>query len=280
MTTGFEILASNSAQEPPTNWVQLTNIWVTEQGGWIGLASVVVIVGPFFLRFAPRLFPIPLKRRHRAWELLKRLGDLSQDGSSDLGRAARTFVLREEAYDAVRRKITAFLTVCLLFYPLLGFFIMFVASQVERSGTPAQLLVTGCIILVGAPIGVIISYVDARWNRRVLKVIDEILLKDKPDLDQLLVNPAAAITEQCETTRQKGLMSVDGKVIVGRMFDRLKPALEPRRGFQRFINRWKCNLAVREFIFRTRTLELVLRKASVKQRERRLNCRSKQMEEG
>lgn len=275
MIVTVKAIASNSASVPAANWFAEANSWITDQGGWLALLGFVLVLGPLIFRAAPIVFPIPLVRRKRAWELLKRLGDIGEKNSNGFGSVAGAFVLREEAYDAVRRNIKTFLACCLIFYPLAGLFMFFVASQIEPPGTSAQLLVLATLVLLGSPAGVVISVFDARWNRRVLEVIDEILLKDNSGREQLLISPAAAITEQCTDTGREDLMAVKVK----EKFDRLKTSLDLKSWLRRFRNKWKFSLAVRELKVSTHTRLLELWDISVAQRENELVRQSKRMEE-
>lgn len=205
------------------------NEWISAQGGWLGLAGIAATAGPLIWRTTVRWWaPIPVGRRKRAWELLTRLGKLEPSARGDAGPgtfvdSVQRLAIREESFDAVRRRFGVFLAACLIVYPLAASFMLGLANDPEVSGGQ-QLTYVGFLVLAMAPLGTWAAWRDAVWNKRALATIDQILAPDTGSgeaLSTLLINPETAISQQCLRTDQKDLMNGTFKQYVHRQFQGL-----------------------------------------------------------
>lgn len=240
---GMVPLVTAGSATPTTNaWYEQANGWITDQGGWIAALGAIVVIGPALYRWLPRAFaPIPLTRRKRAWELLERVGNANSSGPAGMTRAAQSFVVREEAYDAVSRKLKWFLILILIVYPLVAVFVFFLAADLKAVKTGGQLELLGGLLLVATVLGIFSSAYDARCNRRILEVIDSLVAQEE-NHQMLLVNPSKAITEECKRIGQRNLMQDKIAVVLGRKWQQMNRRRRARKKMKALI---KANLILR-----------------------------------
>lgn len=230
------LVAAGSATSTTNAWYEQANGWISDQGGWIAMFGVIVVLGPALYRWLPRAFgPIPLTRRKRAWELLERVGN-ANTGPAGMTRAAQSFVIREEAYDAVSRKLKGFLFVILGAYPILAVFVFFLAADLKPVETGGQLELLGGLLFVASILGIFSSVYDASCNRRILEVIDSLVAQEK-NHQMLLVNPSRAITEECKRTGQRNLMQDKVAVVLGRRWHQMNRCWRARQKMRVLIKR-------------------------------------------
>lgn len=147
-----------------------------------------------------------------------------------------SFVIREEAYDAVSRKLKGFLFVILGAYPILAVFVFFLAADLKPVETGGQLELLGGLLFVASILGIFSSVYDASCNRRILEVIDSLVAQEK-NHQMLLVNPSRAITEECKRTGQRNLMQDKVAVVLGRRWHQMNRCWRARQKMRVLIKR-------------------------------------------
>ncbi|MDN5912920.1 MAG: hypothetical protein L0H71_09620 [Yaniella sp.] len=206
MNSAVQLVAETATAQAEVAWYDAAITWFVAQGALITTLAGVIGIGTAIYRLAPRLLPIPLARRRRAWELLKRVGELGDGGSQGLTDAVQALVIREEAYGAVRRPLILFLFLTCLVYPIVGVGVLFLAAEFSTDMPGPQLIMLGVVLLLALPVGFISSIVDAHWNRRILHRIDSLLERKTDTWILLLANPVKAINDECERTGDTKLM--------------------------------------------------------------------------
>ncbi|WP_181276457.1 hypothetical protein [Brevibacterium oceani] len=124
--------------------------------------------------------------------------------------SVQRLAIREEAFDAVRRRFGLFLAACLIVYPLGAALMLALANDPKIAGSREQFAYFGYLVLLMTPIGAFGGFLDARWNKKALATIDEILVAQSVGNDvlaRLLINPAEAISHQCVHADRKDLMN-------------------------------------------------------------------------
>lgn len=231
------------------------NAWVSDQGGWLGLAGIAATAGPWIWRTSVRWWaPIPVGRRKRAWELLTRLGKLEPSARGDAGPgtfvdSVQRLAIREESFDAVRRRFGVFLAACLIVYPLCASLMLALANSSVVSGDPKQFVFFGLVVLAMAPLGTLGAWRDAAWNKRALATIDEILAPATSSgeaISMLLINPEKAISQQCVRAGREDLINGTVKQFIRRKYRGLRRGVRSLWG--RAVRRRKVARRLRHLI--------------------------------